>query len=182
MSDTKTPASELQTPVWFAAKLAEAQPSLYSWACVVLGGTHDAWDVLQNANKVMLEKAFEVQASEGFMPWAYAVVRFEALAHHKRVSRRRCITDSSILDKISEYASSHCIAIQDRLAALKECLQKLPPKQRQYVALRYEDNLPLDQIAAQVHRSENSVAAMLYRARTALAECIQKNLAEGDVS
>ena len=81
--------SELKTPSWLAAELVQAQAALYSYACAMLGGSADAWDVLQNANKVMLEKASEVQGPQDVMPWAYTVVRFQAMAHRKRASRDR---------------------------------------------------------------------------------------------
>ena len=75
---------------------------LYARVCLMLGGASDAWDVLQNANKVMLEKASEVHSSEGFMRRAYTVVRFEVMAFHKKSSRQRRLSDPNILEKIAQ--------------------------------------------------------------------------------
>ncbi len=157
-------ASEKLTPSWFAAKLTEAQPTLYARVCLMLGGASDAWDVLQNANKVMLEKASEVRSPEGFMRWAYTVVRFEVMAFHKRSSRQRRLSDPSILDKIAQCAASQSVAVQDRMAALLECLKRLPERHRQCVSLRYTEHKSLREIAAEFNRSENGVAALLHRA------------------
>jgi RNA polymerase sigma-70 factor, ECF subfamily len=183
MSDTENSIDPPNPPPWFAAKLAEAQPSLYSWACVMLGHARDAWDVVQNSNKVMLEKATEVQSPEGFMRWAYVVVQFEVMAYTKTAcrQRRRHIADQSVLERIATQASQ-TLAAEDRIATLEDCLEELSERLRQCVAMRYEGKLPLKAVAARLNRSENTVAAMLYRARRALAECIERKRAEGDHS
>jgi RNA polymerase sigma-70 factor (ECF subfamily) len=182
MSDAEKSFTKRVTPNWFAAKLAEAQPLLYARICTLLGGIGDVWDVLQDANKVMLEKASEVRSPEGFMHWAYTVVRFEVMAYRKQASRQRRISDPSVLEKIAQQLSSQSLDFQDRLAALIECVKELPERQRQCVALRYDGDLPLSEVAAQLQQSENSVAAVLYRARLSLATCIKRKLGRGRAS
>ena len=124
----------------------------------------------------------QVQSPSDFMPWAYTVVRFQVLAHRKRLSRERHIFNLGVLDKIAQHAASHSADFGERVAALEECLQKLPARQRKYVALRYDQDTPLREIAARLNRTENAVAAILYRARLALAQCIEGKLAEGAAS
>ncbi len=191
MSGAEKPFTKRVTPNWFAAKLAEAQPLLYARICTLLGGAADVWDVLQNANRVMLEKASEVESPDGFMPWAYTVARFEVMAYRKQCavqsSRRRHISDPGVLEKIAQRFSEQSLAAwdsywQDRLAALIECMKELPERQRQCVALRYDGDLPLSEVAAQLNRSENTVAAALYRARLSLAACIKRKLARRRMS
>jgi RNA polymerase sigma-70 factor, ECF subfamily len=166
-------------PGWFAAELAEAQSALYCFACALLGGSADAWDVVQTANKVMLEKWSQVQLPSDFMPWAYTVVRFQVMAHCKNRSRERHIFNLGVLDKIAQHAASHSAEVGERVVALEECLQQLPERQREYVALRYGQEMSLHEVAQRLKRPENAVAAVLYRARLALARCIEGKLAEG---
>jgi RNA polymerase sigma-70 factor (ECF subfamily) len=175
MNDSTPP--EKLTPNWLAAKLTEAQPALFARVCLMLGGAHDAWDVLQNANKVILEKASEVHSPEGFSRWAYTVVRFEVMAFQKRNSRQRQLSDPSVLEKIAHCAESQRAAAQDQLAALVECMKRLPERQRQCVALRYDESMSLREIAVKFNRSENGMAALLHRARQSLANCIERTLA-----
>jgi RNA polymerase sigma factor (sigma-70 family) len=167
-------------PIWFSARLASAQPALYACACVLLAGTHEASDVVQNANEAMLEKASEVPSLEGFMPWAYTFIRFQVMSHHKRVSRQHHVCSSHLLDKIAACATSQSVDFHERLVSLEECLEELPARQQRYLALRYEEELSLSQIAAQMKGAENAVAAALYRARLALARCIHGKLAKGN--
>jgi RNA polymerase sigma-70 factor (ECF subfamily) len=177
VSDADESLSVAKSPIWFPARMAEAQPALYSYACIVLGGAADAWDVLQNANQLMLEKAHEVQEPQGFMPWAYTVVRFQAMAFRKRTSRDRHIFSLGVLEKLSRHADVQCIDFPERVTALEECIRKLPERQREYVDMRYQGNLAVGDIARRLNRPENAVSSVLYRARLALAECIARRLA-----
>ena len=53
---------------------------------------------------------------------------------------------------------------------------------REYLALRYHENLSGGEVAQRLNRPENAVAAVLYRARLALARCITGKLAKaGDL-
>ena len=151
---------------------------LYSYACAMLGGSADAWDVLQNANKVMLEKASEVEGPHDFMPWAYTVVRFQAMALRKKASRDRHIFNLGVLEKISHHAGLQSVDFPERLAVLGECLNKLPERQREYLTLRYDEDLRVREMA------KGSIARKMRwqpcsTARLALAECMACELAKG---
>lgn len=179
MSDSKGLQSDLQTPSWLASELARAQPALFSYACTMLGGTHDAWDLLQNANQIILEKAFEVHGVEGFMPWALTIIRYQAMALRTKVARDRHVFNLVVLEKMSRHADAQSVDFPDRVTALEECLNLLPERQRECLALRYNRNLPVRDIAQQIRRPERAVTNVLYRARLALAECITRKLSKG---
>ena len=91
----------------------------------MLGGSADAWDVVQNANTVILEKASEVQGPQDFMPWAYTIVRFQVMALRKNASRDRHIFNLDVLERISRHASLQSVDFPERLAATEECLKQL---------------------------------------------------------
>ena len=144
----------------------------------MLIGSADAWDVLQNANQVILEKASELQGPEDFMPWALTIVRLQAMAFRKKASRDRHIFNLDVLEKIAQHASVQCIDFPERLSALEECLNKLSERQRDHLILRYDEGLATGEVAQRLNRPENAVAAMLYRARLSLAQCISRKLAK----
>ena len=134
------------------------QASLYSYACAMLIGSADAWDVLQNANQVILEKASELQGPEDFMPWALTIVRLQAMAFRKKASRDRHIFNLDVLEKIAQHASVQCIDFPERLSALEECLNKLSERQRDHLILRYDEGLATGEVA-----SGSIVPKMLWR-------------------
>ena len=144
-----------------------------------MAGSTDAWDVLQEANVVMWQKAAEVNSAAGFLPWAYTVVRYQVMAHRKRVSRDRHVFSLGVLERLAERAAVLGTECEEQVVALEDCLTELPDQQREYLSLRYVEGMAVQDIACRMNRTENSVAATLYRARLALAKCIEARMTGG---
>jgi RNA polymerase sigma-70 factor, ECF subfamily len=64
------------------------------------------------------------------------------------------------------------------LRDLVEALRRLPPNQRAAVVLRYEADLPVDDIARRMGLSPSTVRVHLHRARTRLRELLKPEDAE----
>jgi RNA polymerase sigma-70 factor (ECF subfamily) len=161
---------------WFGAELARAQSALYAYAHTLMAGSDCAWDVLQEANLVMCRKAGEVSGPEGFLPWAYTFVRYQVMAHRKRVSRDRHVFSLGVLERLAEHSAVQSVDFGDQTAALKDCMTKLSEHQRECLSLRYAEAMSVGEIADRMNRGENAVAATLYRARLALAQCIEEKM------
>ena len=67
-------------------------------------------------------------------------------------------------------------AAADRADALRACVERLPEKSRRLLELRYEDDLPCDEIAARVGSSIDAVYQNLSRIRGRLEECVRRRL------
>lgn len=181
MADSPTP-SDGKTTDWFDRELAQSQGVLYAYACTLMAGSADAWDVLQEANVVMWQKAAEIHSPADFLPWAHTVVRYQVMAFRKRISRDRHVFSLGVLERLAERAAVLCVGFDDQVAALEDCMAELPEQQREYVSLRYSDGTTVQDIARRTNRSENAVAATLYRARLALARCIEAKISRGGPS
>ena len=64
-----------------------------------------------------------------------------------------------------------------RRQALAGCLQKLPERQRQWIARRYEPGGSVGELAQQTGRTPKAMSEMLRRIRRALLLCIEHKLA-----
>ena len=160
----------------FVQLLTAIQSRLYAYLCTLLANAGDARDVLQETNLVLWKKAGDYDFVRPFEAWAIRFAHFQALAWRKRLSRDRLVFDDATLDLLAaEFDGAH--TADDELRALEECLGKLPAKQRALVARRYQDAEPVNEIAASEGKPPNVIAAFLYRARKALAECISTVLA-----
>jgi DNA-directed RNA polymerase specialized sigma24 family protein len=56
--------------------------------------------------------------------------------------------------------------------ALRSCLARVSTYGRQLLTLRYEESLPLSQLAERVGRTEEAVHKALVRVRAALGKCV----------
>lgn len=155
--------------------LTALQSRLYAYLCTLLANAGDARDVLQETNLVLWQKAGAYDFARPFEPWALRFAHFQALAWRKRQSRDRLVFGDATLDLLAaEFDGGH--GAEGELRALDECLGKLPGKQRALVARRYQDAESVNAIAASEGKPPNVVAAFLYRARKALADCIRAAL------
>jgi len=73
-------------------------------------------------------------------------------------------------------------AWEDRLAALDECLARLPANQNQVTNMFYRLNATAREIAEKLGVLEKSVFQMIWRARRNLHRCIQRRLTYGEVA
>ena len=64
----------------------------------------------------------------------------------------------------------------ERLDALRDCIQSLPEKYRETVLMRYEQGLKPAELARVTHRKSETVKKRLQRAKQLLLGCIQRKL------
>lgn len=161
-------------------RLTESQARLYAYIMSILPDPDQAHDVLQNTNRVLWEKADAYDPKVPFMTWACGVARNQVRAYCRDKRRDRHILSEDVADLIAdEVPFEHT---NQRLNALHQCLKKLPPSQRAIVDQRYGPNGSVAQIARQSGRPAASISMSLGRIRKALAECIQRTLAEAEGS
>ncbi|MBI1368176.1 MAG: sigma-70 family RNA polymerase sigma factor [Planctomycetes bacterium] len=158
-------------------RITSCQRQLYGYILTLLAQPDAAEDVLQETNMVLVAKAEEWSETEDFAAWAFRVAYFQCLAHLKRKRRDRLKpVDESLLADLAQRAAAAPMG-EPRLAALRQCLTKLPEPARRMITLRYDGQFDIDAIASQTQRSGGAVRVALHRARLALLECIRKTLA-----
>jgi RNA polymerase sigma-70 factor, ECF subfamily len=164
----------------FVRRLTGCQPRLYAYITTLVLDSHEADDVLQQANLVMWEKLDEFLSCENFDALACRVAYFQVLAYRRDRSRerRRLLFDDQLIESLATVAGGQTNALQGYLAALRDCMAKLPDVQRELVRRRYEPGGSVNSIAADCGDSPNSVSASLYRIRKLLLACIRENLSE----
>ncbi len=98
------------------------------------------------------------------------------LTYQKRVQHDRHVFDGDLLAELADDAVAVTRDLNERLIALETCIEKLPPRDRQLVALRYDSQLAVQDIAQRRNKSPNSVSHALFRIRAALADCVERTL------
>jgi RNA polymerase sigma-70 factor (ECF subfamily) len=166
-------------PEWFGVELARAQMPLLAYIGNLVAGSPDAWDILQDANRVLCQKASDARSADEFLPWAYTVAKYKVLQYRQRLSRDRLVFSPEVVERLADRAAAMTSDYAERLSALHRCLAKLSELQRKFMVFRYVDELSVGEIARRTSRAENAVSAALHRARAALAQCVETALAAG---
>ena len=161
----------------FVSLLTRHQPDLWSYLITLMPGDPDTADVLQKTNLVLWTKQQDFEPGTNFRAWAFAVARFEVLAHLKKRKREGIVLlDDELLDMIAQEAPDALAASDRRLAALERCLHQLRPQDRKLLDHRYRSNVGLDEFAARVGRSVSALSVTLHRLRSSLRKCVQDQL------
>lgn len=162
---------------YFVQQLAEHQNRLYGYVFSLVGDHSRAADVLQETNIVLWRKIDEFQIDRPFLPWSFAIARFQVLAHLRDRKRDRLLLDAELAEAISEESGRQAGQLDRFREALRPCMETLTAGNRNLVEHRYFRELSIAEIAETVERTASSVKVALLRSRRHLAECIQMRLA-----
>lgn len=162
----------------FMRRLVEAQTELYCFVSTVMGSNKsDVSDVVQETNRALIEHADGYDAARPFLPWALRFARNQVLCHYKRCKRDRLVFDEELMARFERtYARQDEAGAEDSPLSrrLAFCLEKLSLRQRRLVALRYNSECRVDEIARQTGSRPTAVRASLFYIRKKLAECIER--------
>jgi RNA polymerase sigma-70 factor, ECF subfamily len=111
--------------------------------------------------------------------WCRSAARLIALEAWRKQGRELPTADDTLAQLVDQaYQEQDGYADQwaSQSAALTKCLDQLPPRSRQLITLRYQQNQPIADVATQLGQSLGSVKTALCRLRVALADCVKKRL------
>lgn len=159
----------------FVSQLTNIQASLYAYICALLGGTHDAADVLQETNLVLWRKASEFDTERDFGVWARKFAYVQVLSYRQGRTRNRHVSNFSeeALDRIAARLETSNSEFAHRQRLLDDCAEKLSAYQQTLIQLRYVDGLEVKTISNKLSKPENNIATALYRARVSLIDCVK---------
>lgn len=161
----------------FVNSITQAQRRLYAFVLALVRRPADAEDVLQETNVVLWRKRETYRPGTDFYAWAFEIVRFQVLAWRGRQSRGTDPFDTALLTEIANAAERESERYGQREAALRVCLQKLPEPQRALIVRRYQPEIAVNMLAAELGKSAKSVSESLRRIREMLRQCIERTLA-----
>lgn len=162
----------------FVMWITGAQRPLYAYIRTLLGPCPEVEDVLQEVNLVLWRKANEYDGRGQFLTWACHVAYLQVLAHLKRCRRDKHIYfDEAVLADLAVPLADQVESLEERVEALRHCLQQLAPEHRRMITARYEPGGSVQKIASELGRPAGSVRVALHRIRGLLLECMQRRVA-----
>jgi len=157
--------------------IAQSQRRLYAFVLALVRRPTDVDDILQEVNVVLWRKRDTFRPGTDFFAWAFEIARLQVLAFRSRKSRNGESFDDSLLRDIAETASIESAMYDRRENALRECLQKLTEMQRDLILRRYQPNVEVNGLAAEMGKTAKAVSESLRRIRESLRMCIERALA-----
>ena len=164
----------------FVELLTSHQRKLYGYIATMLLGDPAAADVLQETNLDLWAALDDYDFERPFLPWAFGFARQKVLVYRRSHCRSRLLFGEEALSLINQACMEYASEADDRLVALRKCLQKLNPQQAELIRERYVAKTPVKLMAQQLDETVQNISSRLHRIRKTLAKCIQATLvAEG---
>jgi len=162
--------------------LAKAQRSLYAMIYVLLEGSIDAMDVLQETNMAILRHANQYDLNRPPLPWFKAFAMNQVL-YYRRVKRdEKLVFDTDMINDLARILEEEEAGTEDErpLDLLERCLEKLPPWQRDLLMERYQKGKKVNEMARGRALSRVSLSVLMFRIRKALKSCMERLSARSD--
>jgi RNA polymerase sigma-70 factor (ECF subfamily) len=167
----------------FVGLLTANQLPLLLYVQSLLPGDPAARDIAQQSNTKIWEKREDFEPGTNFRAWAFAIARYEVLNYRKRQARdARLVFSNDLEETIATELADRPDDLQDSHEALRRCLQKLSPQQRDLLMHRYSNAGTLAEYADSVGRSVGGLKVTLHRLRSILLTCIAGHVRSGEMS
>lgn len=160
----------------FVRLLTQHERRVYAYILRLVVNWNDADEILQETNVRLWEEFDRFEPGTNFAAWAIRVAHYQVLTWRKRRDRSRLVFDDDVLARVASESADES-GDDSRRAALAECLDRLPDRNRDLLLRCYADRATIRSVAEELRRSTEAVYKSLQRIRAALHECIERRLA-----
>ncbi len=158
--------------------ITENRSRILALIAVMVRDFEVAEDLFQETVLEILKSRDQFDPARSFAPWACGIARNVVRAYWRGHKRQPA---SGVSDMVEDLAMV-CVEGDDDLwrherSALRRCLQKVPPRMRKLLLLRYGHNCKGQELARQAEFRQGSLRTTLARLRSQLRRCIRVNTA-----
>ncbi|MEM9079911.1 MAG: sigma-70 family RNA polymerase sigma factor [Verrucomicrobiota bacterium] len=157
----------------FSQLLMANRHRIYGFAYTLIHNHEQTEDLMQEVSTILWRKFDQFEEGTDFAAWAMSVARFCALNWRRKQARLPFNLDDDELMKLADDAAAIGCELEDRRDDLEFCLAKLPQKCRQAIWYRYQEDLPVKEIAGRQSMSVRSVYLLLEKAHGLLLDCMR---------
>jgi RNA polymerase sigma factor (sigma-70 family) len=164
----------------YAEIVRRYRPAVRRVAMLMLADGLVTENVVQQTFIRAYERLGDFRRGQEFGSWIKAIARNQVRDELKKSSRERgrmALYREYVLAKLSagEQGERSEVMLAEALA---HCRRKLPTTAARAIELRYDQDLPFEEVATALGRTAEATRQIVTRARMALKQCIQKRLAE----
>jgi RNA polymerase sigma-70 factor, ECF subfamily len=161
----------------FVKELTNHQTSMLAYIRSLAPGGSGARDLLQEVNITLWQRRDSYELGTNFKAWAFQTIRYHMLNHRRRlVSQGWLVFDDDLIERMAPGFENEPEELEERHIALRKCLLRLRPQDRELLHHRYATAGSLQEYADKTRRSAGTLKAILFNLRAALKRCIEREL------
>ena len=162
----------------FARLFAKHDRWLFSYLVTLLGSPVHAEEVFQEVCVVLWRELETFEIGTDFVKWVAVIAHNQVRKFRRQNKRQGFQLNDSAFEYLATVAVDRADLFDHRREALRKCLGKLSPEDRQLIHQCYSDGSSNFKAAAgRLGRPVNTIYKALNRIRRALHECINRTLA-----
>lgn len=177
--DNENTGDFLKEKAPFVKLLTANYARIYAYIITLVPNDTDADDLMQETATVMWENFHKFEPGTNFVSWAVTIARYQILNYRKKHKRSRLFLSDQAYDLLISETEKVQEQSQDRLQALRRCLDKLPAKDQEFLRIRYYEGASARVVAQKVGTSIDSVYRYTARLTHWLLGCVRRTLATG---
>lgn len=165
----------------FEVVVRQFERPLRAWLAVQAPPGVDVDEIAQRSFVAAFTRLADYQLATNFAAWLFTIARFQLKTE---VSRLRRVADyharyaPDLLRRELERRGSEPPELQEaRLEHLETCVGNLGENLLQFIKWRYEEEIPLEEMAARSGRSVAAIKKQLWKLRRNLHMCVEARLA-----
>jgi RNA polymerase sigma-70 factor, ECF subfamily len=163
----------------FVALLVKFEPALRGYARSLVPDWDLVDEALQEASVTMWQKRSQLEAADGFMPWARVILRFKCLRQVEKLRSRQPLLSDEMLTTLAERFENR--SLEDATArgkALNLCLGQFSAEHRELLLAPHSATTSVVDLAERRRKTPNTLYKLLARLREQLTECIRLRIVE----
>ncbi|MEM7477034.1 MAG: sigma-70 family RNA polymerase sigma factor [Planctomycetota bacterium] len=168
----------------FEAIVRQFERPLRAWLAVQSPPGVDVDEIAQRSFVAAFTRLDDYELGTDFAAWLFTIARYQLKTETTRLRR---LTDyhtryaPDLLQKELNRRAEEPTELQEsRLEQLASCVDALGEHLQRYLVWRYDEQIPLEEMANRTGRSVPAIKKQLWQLRRKLHECIEKNLAASE--
>ena len=162
----------------FEILVRENADSLTAFLRASVYDTAAADDLFQETMLIAWRKIGEYDRARPFGAWLRGIAKRLLLAHYRKASREIPFSGERLLDcidrRMAQVDRQSGDTLDDKIVALRECIERLAPPFREPIELHYRQRRTTEWIAGQLRTTRDAIQKRLQRARLQLADCLER--------
>ncbi len=162
----------------FTLHWTQAHPAIAGFVSAMVPDASAADDVMQEVALALLRKFAEYDPQRPFIAWAMGIAKIAILTERRDRGRAATRFRRESVDELAAEWQAILPTVDERGAALGECMRLVTGRNRELIAMRYEEGMQPQDIAERIGTSSGAIRVALARVRAALSQCIEKRMSK----
>lgn len=157
---------------------------LRAWLAAQAPPGVDVDDIAQRSFVAAFTRLDDFTLGTNFSAWLFTIARYQLRTETTRLRRiadyHTRYAPDLIQRELERRGAEPSDLWESRLEYLRECLQALGEQSRQFMAWRYDEEIPLEEMANRSGRSVPAVKKQLWLVRQKLLRCVESRMAAAE--